>query len=849
MGQVYLAEDPQLERRVAIKLLHDDPANRGLREEAKTLAALRHSGIVTIFEIAEHEGRDFIAMEYLPGKPLRELLEAGTTPRTRLIEICAEVANAVAAAHQANILHRDIKPENVVVTDDGEVKVVDFGIARRQLPERSVHASAHDLADMFATTVPVGVDRTTVPTANTRSVFGTPAYMAPELLHGEPASEASDVYSLGIVLHECIAGRRPHAGKTLAELIANIVDGPPATLDDPLGDLIASMLDPDPGQRPALVDVALALEAKPTILAPPVIERRSHTLSLVIAGFAVALVAVGGIVLLARTDDTPSFGPAATPPITSSIQLHVKHVNVQGFANGTLGVEPVTDLLYQRLSNVTGARIIPAKAREQPAIVVEVTLERIPKRRRAKDSEPHELHATVKLAPPGVDAAPIDIDRSDENGKVELAPLIDDIVLTIARRIAPDASLPSPNAADATWYVDRGKQVLADNDRPAARLYLEQAVRLDPGHAEAWSLLTIALTWLEAREDILAAAAEKAIELSQPGPRQQLMRAVVMYIDEDYQQAREQLEPLARTARRDDPDRKLILYYLGEANWHDGRYGAGYAYFKQLLDEDPKFRLATTHAVQYAGTRRLEAQAMLFTGLAGGPVDNVTFALRRHGELADGDGPMAVPSRIVLRRPVPDAALQLAFGDAFGIYRVATAIEARDLARARRELEETWSVLRRRPLDSHLFHVTSLLGEVLLAGELAEESKQLVDFLAEQARGKRKPPRDHDRFAVLAAALLRDPARIPAKLNERNTRLATAIRAELAGDHATAAAVLEQLVGDPSAEWDFPERVALLRNLRKLRRARDAATLCKDLGAPAVFRFAYIVARAACSAP
>ena len=221
MGRVFLALDPTLDRSVALKVLHADASQHDARSrfhhEAKTLAALSHPGIVMIFEIGEHAGQDYIAMEYLPGRSLRELLVRGElgAGRADLIEICAKVAVAVGAAHAAGILHRDIKPENVVVTDGGDVKVVDFGIARRLAVaegRKSGHRFAtpveqrlEDLVDVFAATMP-GANNDAVVSAGTQTVFGTPGYMAPEMLTGGESSPASDVYALGVMLYECLAG-------------------------------------------------------------------------------------------------------------------------------------------------------------------------------------------------------------------------------------------------------------------------------------------------------------------------------------------------------------------------------------------------------------------------------------------------------------------------------------------------------------------------------------------------------------------------------------------------------------------------------------------------------------------
>src|SRR4051812_15401957 len=125
MGRVYLARDPSLERDVALKVLHREAKQAGLREGAKGPAALNHPSIVTVYEIGEQDGQDFIAMEYLPGRSLRHLINEPdlAVRRGQLLAICSKVAVALAAAHRAGILHRDIKPENIIVSAAGDVKV------------------------------------------------------------------------------------------------------------------------------------------------------------------------------------------------------------------------------------------------------------------------------------------------------------------------------------------------------------------------------------------------------------------------------------------------------------------------------------------------------------------------------------------------------------------------------------------------------------------------------------------------------------------------------------------------------------------------------------------------------
>ncbi len=233
MGEVWKATDRLLEREVAVKLLKqeyaDDHVFRSRFEaEARHAAALIHPNIASVLDFGEQPSDDgsgvsrpFLVMELVPGKPLSELLQGGQpVPPDRAATLVAQAADAIAAAHALDIVHRDIKPANLLVTPDGTVKITDFGIARA--------------ADGAALT-------------QTGQLVGTPHYMSPEQAEGRPATRASDIYALGVVLYECLAGRRPFLGDTpVTTALAHLRDPAPPLPDD------------IPAQLRAVVDKALA---------------------------------------------------------------------------------------------------------------------------------------------------------------------------------------------------------------------------------------------------------------------------------------------------------------------------------------------------------------------------------------------------------------------------------------------------------------------------------------------------------------------------------------------------------------------------------------------------------------
>jgi serine/threonine protein kinase len=216
MGVVYDAEDTRLSRRVALKFLSEelagDPeASRRLQREAETIALLNHPNICTIFEIDQHEGSQFIAMERVDGINLKLHMTRTTLSDGEIIEITRQLAGALEAAHEKGIVHRDIKPGNIMVGRGGMVKVLDFGLARRfKMPETGE-------VTLYGSTIP-------------GRPLGTANYMAPERILQRPLDPRSDLFSVGVVMYEMATGRLPFAGASPAETVNNIFDKDPTPL-------------------------------------------------------------------------------------------------------------------------------------------------------------------------------------------------------------------------------------------------------------------------------------------------------------------------------------------------------------------------------------------------------------------------------------------------------------------------------------------------------------------------------------------------------------------------------------------------------------------------------------------
>jgi Flp pilus assembly protein TadD len=239
MGTVYEAEDERLGRRVAVKLLpaeysRDPRAKKRFLREARAASAVDHPNLCTVHDVGESDGRVYIVLSLYEGETLRERIQRGPLPFAEARDVALQVARGLARAHEAGIIHRDIKPANVMLTRRGEVKILDFGIARLESDETSL--------------------------TRTGAAWGTPAYMSPEQARGEPVDCRTDIWSLGVLLFEMVAGRRPHTGEIVTEPLERLrPDVPPE-----LARVVARALARDPCERYASATELLSdLESGP----------------------------------------------------------------------------------------------------------------------------------------------------------------------------------------------------------------------------------------------------------------------------------------------------------------------------------------------------------------------------------------------------------------------------------------------------------------------------------------------------------------------------------------------------------------------------------------------------------
>jgi serine/threonine protein kinase len=247
MGEVYRARDARLRRDVALKfLLGSDGVAGGLLREAQAASALNHPNICHIYDVGESEHGEWIAMEFVPGERLDRTIPPGGLAPEAVIRFADQIAAGLAHAHARGIIHRDLKTANCALGAEGEVKVLDFGLATRSLTQ-------------------LGLEVTQTLSHDSASLVGTPAYMAPEIIRGQRADERSDLWALGVIMYELATGRRPFAGSTGYEVTASVLTDPleplPASLPESLRAIVTRLLEKDSSRRYQSADeVRTALE-------------------------------------------------------------------------------------------------------------------------------------------------------------------------------------------------------------------------------------------------------------------------------------------------------------------------------------------------------------------------------------------------------------------------------------------------------------------------------------------------------------------------------------------------------------------------------------------------------------
>ena len=877
MGVVYLARDPALDRLVALKVLRTDVAREPdalsrFRAEAKTLAALSHPGIVTVYEIGRDDSQQqFIAMEFLAGRSLRQLLTGPDRPgRAELLVIATRAALALAAAHRAGVLHRDVKPDNVMIGDRGQVKVVDFGVARRlDEPAGRTAAGGEDsvVGAMLADTIevqPAGAGD-----HRTHTIFGTPAYMAPEVLMGRPSTPPSDAYGFGVLLYEVFTGRLPHDAATVHDLLQKVIDPdlPPRPagevaedLPDALADLIDVMLAFEPAARPSMDEVAHRLAAIAAGLQRGDATPRRRRMPVALAAAAALALAGGGSLGVAAWRDD---GDAARPLVAAPRSIRVavgpfthavggtgapdRAIAIRTMFAHTLGAIDAFDVLDGGGSwdaAGEGAFLAAAAGRGAAFAVTgrfeegesgtrgEVRLFDLGDRRRP-------AFAAVTRGRPG-----------------ELVPVIAQLSGKVADHLVPAVEVPHQplSSIHAVEYYEAGMRALMANEWDTATLYLEAAVTRQEDYFDAWYQLAWARAWaanLPPRRTRDALARAEALA---PSERERVaLHALEHYLDLEYAAVQGLLEPMGDELDRD----RDLTYLLAEAYYHDGHIARALPLFERALQLSPGFTVAATHpfyqAIAAGNLDKAEWIRGMFPAVNHEDLrrDRIRFARGEYQAIADGGDsgglhPEYLGALALLGR---DADLARALGGPLrqsdpriAIEVTARALAAGDRAAAEAALEPVWRYLADDTRSGQHRFTIGALAEVVVMAEDAAAARRLLGYWDRP----REPTEAGWMLRMHAAPLLGRRDLLHGAPTWRAGRTAEAITAEMDGDHARALAVWRELLAEPYETGDYLPRFALARNLQALGRRSELAAVCRDMTRPAVYRTSLVNFLAAC---
>jgi TolB-like protein/Tfp pilus assembly protein PilF len=617
MGEVYLAEDTKLGRRVALKIppasLASDPDRLArYRREARAVAALNHPNIVTLHSIEEVEGAHFLTMELVEGQNLAQMLPRDGFPLDKLFELAIPIADALSTAHDAGIVHRDLKPENIMVNDQGQVKILDFGLAK--------------LRDVSSG----GLDETLTQEG---MVFGTVPYMSPEQVQGKPADARSDIFSLGVILYEMASGTRPFKGESSAHVISSILRDTPVSVTDlkrelpnHLGRLIRHCLEKDPERRfqtardvsydlvelkreadaerarsssavPAAPAAATAAAAEPVRRRPPV---------------WLVLAATGLLAALSTLYLTLRSAPETTsPPVAPEARSGKTTIAVLPFAN--LSADPqneffadgLTEELIQALAKVEGLDV-PARTSVFALKGKDVDIKDAGQMlgvetllagsvRKAGD----QLRITAQLVnvENGFELWSKSYDRTMEDVFAIQDEISQNIVEALRGTLSPAEQQPSdrviPTDARAYDYYLRGRGYFRQRTRATfelAREMFEKAIEIDPSYAPAHAGLADCYTEFyrnyDSSEEILAGADEassRAVTLAPGLAQAHASRGYALGVQKRFDEAEREFDAAIRL----NPTIPEPFYYFGTVAFSQGSLEKAGRLFEKAVEVAP----------------------------------------------------------------------------------------------------------------------------------------------------------------------------------------------------------------------------------------------------------------------
>jgi TolB-like protein/Flp pilus assembly protein TadD len=609
-GVVFWAHDTKLDRSVAIKSLppeiKDNPKvlSRFTRE-AKVLASLNHPNTATIYdELEEAEGLSYLILEYVLGQTLAERIAESKLKLKEALTIALQISEAISAAHEHDVIHRDLKPGNIKITPEGNVKVLDFGLAK---------VVGGEATDQQSTVTEQG------------RIIGTPAYMSPEQARGKPVDKRSDIWSFGCVLYEMLTGRIPFKGETVSDTLANILQTEPDWQALPKGTpvnicvLLRRCLEKDPRRRlqhigDARIEISetLSLLAAPSVTTPasvsfkPEVHGKPKLLTMeMIVGAAIIVVLSGIVVWFVSKEQTQ--------PVSKEIRLVVLPFENLGSAEDDYFAAGMTDEIISCLARVRGLGVISRqsaiqyKNREKstPQIAKELGVDYILEGtiQRERPSDPNSRVRIRSQLIRTLDDTHV-WTQSYDNDMSEVFRLQSEVADQVAqaldvRLLEPErralASRPTENIEAYEYYL-RGNEYwhrsyLESNIKIAIQM-LEKAVELDPTFALAYARLSqghLDMYWFHhdhsvERLALAKQAVDKAFLLNPDLPEVHLALGHYYYYGNlDYDRALGQFA----IVRKSQPNNSDLLLFIGAVQRRQGKFEQALANFKRACEMDP----------------------------------------------------------------------------------------------------------------------------------------------------------------------------------------------------------------------------------------------------------------------